>query len=164
MIKLLGITFIIFSCVAISRIKIKAAVSSLASLRLLIGELKEMADSISFYKKPLPEIIASLKDREDDIFFKKVFLHSESEKTIPMAWENALIQDDLLPENAKKALNALGRNIGNNDANQETENIHFCIGELENILVETNTSAQKNTKMLKSLGVLSGILIVILFI
>ncbi|MBE7028106.1 MAG: hypothetical protein E7407_03620 [Ruminococcaceae bacterium] len=164
MIKILGAIFIIFSCISLSRIKIKASVSSLAALHLLIGELNEMADNISFYKKPLPEIIVSLKDREEDIFFKKVFSCSQSGKTIPESWENALIQDDLLPENAKKVLKDLGKNIGNNDANQETKNIHFSIRELENILSETNTDSQKNVKMLKSFGVLSGLLIVILFI
>ena len=164
MIKLLGTIFILFSCIAFSLNKIKTSVSSLTALRALINSLKEMADHISCRKMPLPEILSLLAERKDDIFFKKVISCLETDKSFSHAWEKALTEDILLPEDAKKTLYVLGRNLGSRDAYQENEDIRFCISELENIYKEQEKATQKNSKMLKSFGVLSGLLIVIMFI
>ncbi len=164
MIKFSGAIFIIFSCISLSYVKIKAASFSLEALSAIVRHLKEMADIISFHKTPLPEIICSLKETDNDAFLKKVFLFLQSGISLHDAWEKASEESTVLPENAKKALSVLGRNLGTGDVSQETENIRFCIKELESIIAEANINAQKNAKMLKSFGVLSGLLIVILFI
>lgn len=164
MIKFLGTIFILFSCITLSQSKIKNYNASLTSLRALINSLKEMADNISFRKMPLPEITSILKERKEDVFFKKIFSYLKSGETFSNAWEKALTEEKLFPANAKKPLSVLGKNLGSLDAYHETENIHLCICRLDDVLSEMEITLQKNSKMLKSFGVLSGLLIVIIFI
>ena len=104
MIKFLGTIFILFSCITLSQSKIRNCNSSLTSLRTLINSLKEMADNISFRKMPLPEITNILKERKEDVFFKKIFLYLESGETFSGAWEKTLAEENLLPEEFERAL------------------------------------------------------------
>lgn len=166
MIKICGALFVFFACAALSHKKIKKNKATINALNALISALKEMSDSISFLKKPLTEIIASLEKHADDVFFKKVILRlSENEKiTVSQAWETALEENLSLPHDAKNALSVLGKSIGKQTPNQETENIAHCLHELEDILKENDEIFKKDTKMLKSFGILSGLMIVILFI
>ena len=164
MIKICGIVMIIFSCLAISASIIKKQTAALNGLRSLISSLKEMRDCITVYKMPLPEIIISLKEHKDDTFFKSVSQHIEAGEKFSVAWNNATDKDSSLPIEAKKALLALGISLGSMDTEQEKENIDFCINSLLTISDDRAATTQKNSKMLRSFGLLSGLLIVILFI
>lgn len=164
MIKLLGIILIIFSCIALSACIIQKQSTALNTLRSLISSLKEMRDCITVYKMPLPEIIALLKEHKDDTFFKSVSKYTHRGTSLSSAWEKAIEKDTLLSREVKKTLSALGMSLGSMDAEQEKENIDFCINSLMTIAEEVTATTQKNTKMLRSFGLLSGLLIVILFI
>jgi len=166
MIKILGTVLVLFACIALSRNKISDYKLKAKVLTSIISSLKEMSDNISFYKKPLHEILHSLKERTDDVFFKKVVFHlkKDEKETIPGAWEKALNDDIALLPEAKPSLSLLGKNLGTQTAELETENISFCLLELEKILKSSEETLKKNTKMLRSFGILAGIMIVILFI
>ena len=164
MIKLSGIVMVIFSCIFISASIIKKQTVALNSLRSLICSLKEMRDCITVYKMPLPEIIISLKEHKDDTFFKSVSQFMKADTHLATAWNSALEKESSLTHDAKKVLSALGMSLGSMDTEQEKENIDFCLASLLTISDEETVKTQKNTKMLRSFGLLSGILIVILFI
>lgn len=164
MIKLLGTGLTLFACITLAQRKISTYRTSTKVMSSLISSLRELSDSISFYKKPLPEIIGSLKNHEDDVFFKRVHHYISTDEAAPIskAWEKALEENLHLPKDALAPLSFLGKNIGSQPAEQEKENISFCIRELEEILKSTEELTQKNAKMVKSFGILSGILIVII--
>lgn len=166
MIKIFASILIVFSCTALSFKKIVTEKSYIASLKSLIMCLNQMADNIMFFKRPLYEIIESLRKHNDDVFFKKVFFHlSTNEKiTIPDAWEKALEEKLPLCDDAKDSLLVLGKQLGTKTPQQESESISYCIHSLENILCENEQICKKNTKMIKSFGVLFGVMIIILFI
>ncbi|MBR6646712.1 MAG: hypothetical protein IKL09_04265, partial [Clostridia bacterium] len=81
------------------------------------------------------------------------------------AWKEALESKEIaLSEDAKEVLLLLGKTIGRQTAQKEEENIGFCIEKLSSILAEEEQLLKKNTKMIQSLGIVSGLAIVILFV
>lgn len=167
MIKIFGALLIFLACVGLTKNRITKYRRSFNILNSIITGLKEMSDSISFLKKPLPEIIESLAKRKNDIFFKKIAEALSRDENIHMesAWETALcdISVTIAPE-AKDVLLNLGKTIGKQTAELEEENIETSINTLTDILRKEENLCRENTKTIKSLGVLTGLTIVILFI
>ncbi len=167
MIKILGIILVFIACFGLSQKRIIKQKKSSVEIRSLISGLKEIADNISFFNKPLPEIISSVTEHNGNVFFSKIcdILSHDEKIRVEKAWEKALLGDELdICKSAKEPLLTLGKTIGKQTAQKEEENIGICIGKLTDILEEEERLSAKNTKMIQSLGVLSGLMIVILFI
>lgn len=166
MIKIFGALLIFLACVGLTKNRITKYRRTFNILNSIITGLKEMSDSISFLKKPLPEIIESLAERDNDIFFKKIaeaFLVDENIH-IERAWETALADVSVsISSEAKDVLLNLGKTIGKQTAELEEENIDTSINVLTDILKKEDNLCRENTKTIKSLGVLTGLTIVILF-
>ena len=167
MIKILGALFIFLSCAGLAKNRINKYRNSSHTLNSIIAGLREMSDSILFLKETLPEIVSSLAQRKNDVFFKKVsqILSADETINIETAWDTALNDDFLsIAAPAKEVLSNLGKTIGKQTAKLEKENITICINSLNEILKNENELCRNNIKTIKSLGILTGLMIVILFI
>ena len=167
MIKILGIILIFIACYGFTQKRITKSREKSKQLNSLISGLKEIADKISFLGEPLFEIISSVEKHNDNVFFSKILGILSDNKKISMetAWEEALNSKGLaLSEDAKEVLLSLGKTIGKQTAQKEEENIGICIEKLSSILADEEQLLKKNTKMIQSIGLLSGLAIVILFV
>ncbi|MBR2499515.1 MAG: stage III sporulation protein AB [Clostridia bacterium] len=167
MIKILGIILIFIACYGFAQKRITKSRKKSSQLSSLISGLKEIADKISFLGEPLYEIISSVNQHNNNIFFSEILSILSDDKKVSMetAWKEALESKEIaLSEDAKEVLLLLGKTIGRQTAQKEEENIGFCIEKLSSILAEEEQLLKKNTKMIQSLGIVSGLAIVILFV
>ncbi|WP_010650837.1 stage III sporulation protein SpoIIIAB [Oceanobacillus massiliensis] len=82
-------------------------------------------------------------------------------------WEseaNLLLKNSSMGENEKEILMQFGRTLGQHDIDQQRKHIKLAIVHLDRELEDAVDNYHKYGKMAKSLGVLSGIFIVLLLI
>jgi len=165
--KILGCVLIITGCIGLAHKYINKCKNSIVVLSSIISGLKEIADGISFLKKPIPDIITSMHKSKEDVFFTEIekTIAKDCKTSTQKAWENALKCEKLhIPSKAEDVLANLGKILGKQTSELEEENINIAISGLCDILKEEEEKSKNDIKMMGSLGVLSGILIVILFI
>ncbi|MBE7022789.1 MAG: hypothetical protein E7414_06220 [Ruminococcaceae bacterium] len=172
MIKLLGGVLVILACTLLG---LQYAAKKQTAFRA-VRELKEVIlllhRHISFCLEPLPELVHRLcREKEDaaDSFLKRLQeeLEGMEEVSFGCAWAQALThfaEEKGVPAEALAPVQGLGEGLGSMDSETESARLAFCAEELERLLQEMKPALRQTEKTTKSLGVLSGILIVILFI
>lgn len=172
MIKFIGALLVVFACGALALqrvIKKRNAQNAVAELRDMLIELK---NHIGFNLEPLPDLIRRLcrdEGRPGGSFLSRleIGINDGAHRPLGEIWNSALSEfshDTGLSDQAKKLMEALGENLGKMDHAVEIERISRGIQGLEALLQEADADIAKSEKMVKSLGILFGIFIVILFI
>ncbi len=85
----------------------------------------------------------------------------------PALWDEGVRQfqnESCLSENEREILLQFGQTLGQHDFEQQQKHIHLAITHLERELEEARDHQYKYAKLAKSLGVLSGLFIVLLLI
>lgn len=163
--KILGTFLIIFSCIMLAQVRIREHRAAINALTIVIRGIRAISDKISFTLTPLPDIIKSLENTEDEFFWGVVTELSHGALTVGEAWITAAGNEDItLPDGARRILKNLGQSLGSLPVELETENLERTARELEAVLSEETELLEKNVKVIKTFGLLGGILIVILLI
>lgn len=139
-------------------------------LSQLISTLQMLETEIIYASTPLPFLlqkvakrssteIAYLLETTSDILLKKEgYTFSEAWR---MGIEIARRQSELKKEDIELLVN-LGNNLGNSDGNNQVKHIQLTMEELRRNYDEAIQLQNKNVKLYKSLGLLSGIAIVVI--
>lgn len=170
MIKIIGSILIIATTTWIGFQIAKQVRERPRQIRLVKTALQSLEAEIMYGHTPLSEAARRLtKQMPTPIswLFSCFHSHLEEDKTVRDAWNESL--DDVWKRTALKQveyeiLQQFGETLGKHDRDSQQKHIRLCISHLEREEGEAKDIQLRYEKMMKSLGVLTGLLIVILLL
>ncbi len=172
MIALLGAFFVIFACIAFAMKKIGEQSKALENIRGLKQALIYISEKMNFEATPLPVLMSQIS--EDDfgdvaVFFTEVSkgLTDGEKRTLKQVWSenlNTYAKKLNLSHTTVRIMNNIGLRLGKMAQQAELEALRTAQDELELQISMAEKELSNNTRLLKSGGILVGILIVIIFI
>ncbi|MCJ7839347.1 stage III sporulation protein SpoIIIAB [Lederbergia sp. NSJ-179] len=140
-------------------------------LQLFAASLETLEAEIMYGHTPLGEacikISKQLSKPISDHYARFADLLNEEDITVIQAWEAALKETwkrTALKQNEFEILQQFGVNLGKHDRESQQKQIVLTLNHLERVEKEAHEKQKMYEKMARSLGVLSGLLIVILLI
>lgn len=139
-------------------------------IRQLKNALQILEAEILYSQLPLQEAFMIIAKQIPEPM--KSFFHALSEEMkkdgieLSLLWEqhvNTLMQQSSLGPIEKEILNQFGQTLGQHDFTQQQKQIQLTVSHLDRELEEARDNQYRYSKMAKSLGVLSGLFIVLLF-
>ncbi len=172
MIAVLGVFFIIFACCAFSVKKITEQSKAIENIRGLKQAFLHIAQKIEFESEPMASLMDKIsKENYGDVaeFFGEVSkkLTDGTNRELAQIWHevvNEYIKKLNLSPKTVRIINNVGAKIGKMAQGAEIELLESASKELDDEIKFKETELSKNSKLLKSSGILVGIFIVIIFI
>ncbi|MCA1054788.1 stage III sporulation protein SpoAB [Rossellomorea aquimaris] len=171
MIKILGAVFILLSTSWAGFEVSKYLTERPRQLRMLKVALQSLEAEITYSHTPLHEATRKISKQLQkpvswffENFSKKL---TEKEISVKQAWEESL--DEVWKLTAFKSgefeiLKQFGENLGKHDLFTQQKHIHLALKHLDREEIEAVEKQRKYEKMTKSLGFLSGLLLIILLL
>jgi stage III sporulation protein AB len=171
MIKIIGAIFILFSTSWAGFEVSKYLTERPRQLRMLKVALQSLEAEITYSHTPLHEATRKISKQLQkpvswffENFSKKL---TEQEISVKKAWEESL--DEVWKLTAFRSgeyeiLQQFGENLGKHDLITQQKHIHLALKHLEREETEAVERQRKYEKMTKSLGFLSGLLLIILLL
>ncbi|MBR5157206.1 MAG: stage III sporulation protein AB [Clostridia bacterium] len=172
MTAVLGAFFVIFACGAFAMKKIAESNKAIENIRGLKQAFLHMAKKMEFESEPIASLMKKLS-KEDCGDVAELFDKVSEKLTDGTNRELSQIWFEVVDEYAKKLnlspktikiINNVGANLGKMAQNAEIEFLEAASDELEDEIKFAEAELSKNSKLLKSSGILAGIFIVIIFI
>jgi len=168
--KLVGGILVILSSSMIGFIIAGSYKNRPTTLRNLQVALSMLESEINYGHMPLPQALRSISKKCDkdvaDLFAQTAhYLSSRRGLTADEAWEMSLKEFFLnsnIAENDYEILIAFGKYLGSTDKQDQIKNIRLALDNLRQQELSSIHEKEKNEKMWRYLGVLSGIMIVLL--
>ena len=172
MIVILGAFFVIFACVAFAMKKIGEQSKALENIRGLRQALIYISEKMNFEATPLPVLLSQITEEDFGaaaVFFTEVSkgLTDGKKRTLEQVWSESLntyAKKLNLSHTTVRIMNNIGLRLGKMAQNAEIEALSSAQEELELQIRTAEKELSNNTRLLKSGGILVGILIVIIFI
>lgn len=172
MLTVIGIILILFSCTALAMQKIIKEKEKTEIARAFRRLFSYLAEKMEFTQEPILPLLrqsseVDLGEAED--FVKELIgrLSDGKGQTLGEAWQGSLhsFADKLnLTPCMRRILKNAGSGLGQIAAKVEIENLACVCRELDEEIARSEKEYAVNAKMIRSAGILFGILIVILFI
>jgi stage III sporulation protein AB len=171
MIKLIGATLIVAATTWIGLQFANKVSERPRQLRLVKTALQSLEAEIMYGHTPLSEAAERLtKQMPKPVcwLFQNFHMYlQEGNKTVQEAWTKSLTeiwQLTALKQTEYEILQQFGETLGRHDRDSQQNHIRLCIAHLEREEGEAKDAQLRYEKMMKSLGVLTGLLIVILLL
>ncbi|WP_062355958.1 stage III sporulation protein SpoIIIAB [Bacillus kwashiorkori] len=171
MMKIIGAVFIIGATSWIGFEAARQLSERAKQLRLLKSALQSLEAEIMFGHAPLHEasrrIAKQLKEPLSQIFGKFSTYLLEQELTAKEAWDLSLINtwnETAMKQEELEILHQFGETLGKHDLIQQQKQIRLALTHLERQETEAREKQLIYGKMMKSLGFLSGLLLVLLLV
>ncbi|WP_141604277.1 stage III sporulation protein SpoIIIAB [Terrilactibacillus laevilacticus] len=171
MLKPIGAILIILTTTWMGFIVSKQYSDRPKQLRQLRSALQSLEAEIVYGLTPIQlaaEHLATQLPKPLSIFFKTLSnALVDSKDNLQAVWENSIHSfwpNTALKKNEKEILLQFGATLGKQDSENQTKQIQLTLAHLEREEKEARVAQTKYEKMSKSLGFLSGILIVLLLI
>ncbi|GMQ57770.1 hypothetical protein AN1V17_21650 [Vallitalea sediminicola] len=170
--KILGATLILISSSLIGLYYSKSYMRRSNDLRTLKKALILLRGEINYSLSPMPEALEDISKRFDHEiadFFRSIAeeLKLNSGKTLTEVWkkkaEEILKKTYLSPVDIKNIM-IFSENIGYLDKEMQNNNINLLLEQIGEEIKVTMENDTKYNKLYRSLGVLGGILVIVLFI
>ena len=129
--------------------------------------LNILENKIKFTQTPLAEIFEQIEKSASEKNIKKLFknITHEKQKNIHESWENAINKAEInLEKEDKKILIDMGKILGSTDVDGQISNIKITSSFIDNQIQKAEEEKNKNVKLYKTLGIVSGLTIVIILI
>ncbi|MCP8967060.1 stage III sporulation protein SpoIIIAB [Ectobacillus ponti] len=171
MIKLMGAVLIVIATTWVGFQLAKRYSERPRQLRLLKSALQSLEAEIMYGHTPLRDAAQRLAKQMPKplCWFFETFEAElcKGEKTVREAWNDSLVQVWKLTALKKTELEILqqfGETLGQHDRDSQQKHIRLCITHLEREEGEAKDAQLQYERMMRSLGVLTGLLIVILLL
>lgn len=169
MIKLLGAVLIVFTTTTFGFEIAKGYSNRTKNLRQFKFALQSLNAEIIYGHLPLSEVTKRIaKQIEDPLskFFNEFSLRLQDESSsVSETWRECLDlirYDASLKSTEYEVLVQFGETLGRHDIVSQQKHIILAMNHLDKEEVEAKESQQKNERMVRSLGFLSGVLIVLI--
>ena len=129
--------------------------------------LNILENKIKFTQTPLAEIFEQIEKSVSEKNIKKLFknITHEKQKNIHESWENAINKAEInLEKEDKKILIDMGKILGSTDVDGQISNIKITSSFIDKQIQKAEEEKNKNVKLYKTLGIVSGLTIVIILI
>ena len=173
MIKLVGAVFIIIACTWIGMEFARHLNQRPKQLRYFRSSLQALEAEIMFAHTPLEEAAIRLSKQLPqpiNLFYQKFaenLSNSNSNTNVKDSWDESLrCMDNVLAlkKNELEILSQFGETLGKHDRYQQQKQILLTMSHLEREEEEAIQVQNQYEKMVKSLGFLSGLLLIILLV
>lgn len=170
--KLIGSTLIVLSSSLIGYIYGKSYKERLENLIYLENCIKILETEIMYGASPLPEALENVYNKGNQ---KVSFIFALISKALKKNKDGDVLECFLtVVENMKKDLNLkkedievflnLGRTIGSSGRKDQEKNFKLILAQIKALQKEARLEKEKNEKLFKNLGFLSGLAIVIILL
>ncbi|KYO65826.1 stage III sporulation protein SpoIIIAB [Thermovenabulum gondwanense] len=170
--KIIGGLLILFSSSSIGFIVAKYYGERPKLLRQLQNALSMLETEINYSNSPLPEALRNVAlrcDKDVSFLFSKTkeYINSTEGLTAAEAWEKALkafSRTKSLNETDMEILDAFGKYLGTSDREDQINKLRLTLSQLRSQEHKAIEEKEKNERVWKYLGVMTGLLIVLLLI
>lgn len=142
-------------------------VNRLRELVSIKSALNILENKIKFTQSPLEEIFKNIAENCSEKNIKNIFqvLSIKQEINIHKSWENTinLIESNLNIED-KKILIDMGKVLGTTDVDGQVSNIKITSSFIDRQIQKAEQEKNKNVKLFRTLGIVSGLTIIIILI
>lgn len=124
-------------------------------------------NKIKFTQSPLEEIFEIIAENCTENNIKNIFqiLAQNKNTSIRKSWENTIsIAETSLNDEDKKILMDMGKSLGTTDVDGQVSNIKITSTFIDKQIEKAEKEKEKNVKMFRTLGIVSGIAIIIILI
>ncbi len=172
LIKVLSSLFILFSSALIGYIYASRYNHRVQQLRHVLHGIQLLETEVLYSSNSLPEAMKRVGERSHSTV-AKIFLdtaqclYSRKGISLEEAWGKAIESQgaySALQEIDREILIDFGKLLGTSDKENQKKNFHMVILELQKQQRSADEERCKNEKMYRSLGILAGLAIVIVFI
>ena len=172
MIKLIGAALVIFSCSLMGFQKVLQKRTTIFAMEELQELLLSVERRLSFNLEPLPELflqLAAQREADDTSFLFQLVkaLREGEDSTVSEAWRQTLdmfSQEKRLCDEAKSLMLSIGKELGTTDYETESAKLRRGAELMKEYIKREKKDLLQSEKTFKSLGILSGICIVIILI
>jgi|LSQX01.3.fsa_nt_gb stage III sporulation protein AB len=172
LIKLLGCGIVLFSTTFIGYHAANKYSKRLETLRALQISLEMLETHISFSATVLPDAFEKIANTSveyvNELFLSvSKLLRKRLGMTAKEAWNKSLVslkQKLYIEKEDEDILKALGNSLGNTDCENQIRIIELTRSKLNMLEKKADVLKQKNDRLYKTLGVLSGLLIILLLV
>lgn len=170
MIKLIGAVFVIFAGTMLGFYQSLQLISRVRQIRQTIQALQRLETEILYGYTPLPEalagIAASIQGPVSGLFAGAAEgLAAGNADTVQTSWSQSMAtgwSHTAMKRNEREALLALGSVLGRSDRTDQAKHLRLTVGVLQAEEAAAGEDNRRYGTMWRSLGLLSGVLIVIL--
>jgi len=162
--------FAIFGlAVYIGNSKANQYVARVRELISIKSSLNILENKIKFTQTPLEEIFESIAEQcsENNIknLFQKLSEELKQNMNIRKSWEKTInIEDTSLNKDDTKILIDMGKILGTTDVEGQVSNIKITSSFIDRQIENAEQEKEKNAKMFRTLGIVSGLTIIIILI
>jgi len=168
-IKIFFLSLIFGLAIYIGNSKANEYVNRLKELISIKSALNIFESKIKFTQLPLEEIFKSIADNCSERNIKEIFQHLikniKQNVNIHKSWENAInTNESNLNNEDKKILIDMGKILGATDLEGQVSNIKITSSFIDTQIQKAEQEKEKNAKMYRTLGIVSGLTIIIVLI
>ncbi len=166
-IKTFFLTVIFGLAVYIGNSKANQYVNRLKELISIKSALNIFESKIKFTQTPLTEIFNNIAKNCSEKSIQKIFekLAREKGTNIHKSWEKTISKaESNLDNEDKKILIDMGKILGATDIDGQVSNIRITSSFIDKQIEKAEKEKEKNVKMFRTLGIVSGLTIIIILI
>lgn len=172
MYKIAGVLCILTGCIGWGSGKIMQEKERIRHLRLLFQLLGQMRSEISYGKHTLPEvclILAQLNDGCYKICFQRIYEKTQMERTaaFPEVWEEEMkvcLERLPLREDERRTVEELPKTLNFREEGGQAGRIGQAESFLEGRYRQAEEACENRSKMIRSVSILTGLLLAILLL
>ena len=166
-IKVFSLISIFGLAVYLGNSKANHYVNRLKELVCIKSVLNIFENKIKFTQSPLEEIFKNIAENCSEKNIKSIFqiLAIKPNTNIHKSWENIINNVETnLTEEDKKILIEMGKILGTTDVEGQVSNIKITSTFIDRQIEKAEQEKEKNVKMFRTLGIVSGLAITIILI
>lgn len=166
-IKAFFLIVILGLAIYIGNFKANQYIKRLKELISIKSALNVLENKIKFTQAPLQEIFKNIAENCSENNIKNLFkeLSIQTNVNIHQKWESTINNEEHnLTEEDKKILIDMGKNLGTTDVDGQVSNIRITSSFLDRQITKAEQEKEKNVKLFRTLGIVSGLAIIIILI
>lgn len=169
MIKYISLIAILFLAIYIGNLMSKKYINRVKELIQIKLALNILKSKIKFTQIPLKEIFdqihKNMEEGNTKEFWRNVIKGLSNNLSIDEAWESAIkITETNLNKEDLNILLDMGKLLGKTDIDGQVSNLDITSNFIDNQIEKAEAEKQKNSKLYKTLGVVTGLAIIIILI
>lgn len=169
MIKYISLVAILFLAMYIGNLMSKKYINRVKELIQIKLALNIIKSKIKFTQVPLKEIFEQIHKNTEEVnikeFWKNTIKELNKNLSIEEAWENAIKRTETnLNKEDLNILLDMGKLLGKTDVDGQVSNLEIASTFIDTQIEKAEIEKQKNSKLYKTLGVVSGLTIIIILI
>lgn len=168
-IKHISLVVILFLAMYIGNLLSKKYINRVKELVQMKLALNIIKSKIKFTQVPLKEIFEQIYKNTEEVNIKEFWENTIKELnknlSIEEAWENAIKKTETnLNKEDLNILLDMGKLLGKTDVDGQVSNLEIASTFIDTQIEKAEVEKQKNSKLYKTLGVVSGLAIIIILI